>query len=349
MNKNKIISLVILFIFCLLLTGCGEARREKKQITNNAIKYLSNKYNWKEKDIDIISNSLYGKSKKCFVTCAENKATIEYNGVQFKVSYNMRENVFSDTFQAKDIKQALINQLSEKNGQPKDVIVDLDEFNSEYYDGTNIKNVVNYLRIKAYYDNEDEFNEENANEVLKEFYDTYKGYVMFGYFKNIENYNKYFSSDRNGFQLDNSFYHFRDRYIDFFMTNTNGKIEKNTNTIITLGAGLIACGWNLPEDIIMKSIEPFDLNGIEEYDSSKYSIVSDFYNLSSSAYDITHNYFKVMMEDESKTGNYSIVQKYTDKKGDVTITLVSGTIDNRLYFTKYNNVKEMDFVILEKK
>ena len=111
MNKI-IISLLIILLSILLITGCQS--KEKKEITNNAIEYFSNKYNINKKDIKITTNYLYSDGKKCFVACGDNRLYIKYKNKEYYINYFPKENYYADNYQYEEINKDLQTYLEQR-------------------------------------------------------------------------------------------------------------------------------------------------------------------------------------------------------------------------------------------
>ena len=345
---KKIFIVFAMSLVCLMISGCSEASREKKEITQNAMKYLTEKYDIKKSKYKIEVNGFYGQHERCYWSCGENRMKIKYNNKIYNVYYNNESNVFSDNIQYATILEDIKKEFNNKYATPLDIEIKAKEDNSEYYNGTNLKSVINELSINAIFVNKQDYNENETNKILKDFYNEYGGIIRLIFFKNDSDYKKYADYKSEYQTLNNTLYGYEHRYIDFWVGINNGNIEKNISNKIKLEDGFIAAGWNLPDGIKMNKIQPFDLNEISDYNSSLYTTNSNFYKLSSDQNDISTISFRILRENDAITENNLVAMKKIDRNGNISYELTNATQKGRLYITKYTNYKEIDFVIMKK-
>lgn len=347
MKRKKIINLILLIIICITLTGCLESNSEKNLITKNAINYLKEKYDIKRFQYRITNNSFYGDSHKCFITCEDNRMRIKYKKNIYEVYYDKEKKEFSDNLQYEKIKNDLIDSFSKKYYKPKDIEIKFDEYNSAFYNETNLDNMIRNLSLTAYYNSKKEYNEENAKNILTTFYNTYGSEITLIYFEDNNDYKNYMKYRDKDIILTTSQYGTTEKYIDFFITIKNGNIEKNISSKINLGNGFIGASWNLKDGIKLEETQPFDLNKIENYNQSKYYINSKFYKIKSNQNDFHLTAVNIMSESDEEIDDVMIAAKLISNNGEVKYELKKGIDKNKLYITKYFNYKEMDFVLLK--
>lgn len=345
---KKMFIVLVISLVCLMITGCSEASREKKEITQHAIKYLAEKYGIKKSKYKIYVNGFYGQHVRCFLSCGENRMKIKYKNNIYTVYYNNESNVFSDNIQYATILKNIKEEFNNKYDTPLDIKIKAKEYNTEYYNGTNLKNMIKELSINAIFVNKQNYNENETNKFLKDFYNEYRGIIKLIFFKNDSDYKKYDDYKSEYQTLNNAFYGYEDRYIDFWVGINNGNIEKNISNKIKLEDGFIAAGWNLPEGIKMSKIQSFDLNEISDYSSSLYTINSSFYKLSSDQSDISTISFRILRENDAITENSLVAMKKIDRNGNISYELTDATQKDRLYINKYIDYKEINFVIIKK-
>ena len=112
--KKNIFKLLLVITICLLLTGCSEEEKEKKTITHNAVDYLSTKYNIKKDNIEIKDNKLYGNSTICLTNCPDNELKVTVKKEEYTITYNRKDNVFSDNYEVKTIVNDYIAYIKSK-------------------------------------------------------------------------------------------------------------------------------------------------------------------------------------------------------------------------------------------
>lgn len=160
---KKIIKILFMVILIITLTGCGTSVIEKKEITNKAFNYFTNKYNIDKKDIKINYNHLYGKNEKCFNGCYDNVLSISYNNKEYHIIYNEIADFFGDNYQYEEVHADLLTYLNNKFPYAAKVdanvllLVDING-TPEKYNG----NIKEYFKIiKEFYDNHRYLNSED--------------------------------------------------------------------------------------------------------------------------------------------------------------------------------------------
>lgn len=341
MKNRRVTYIILALLVSFLLTGCGCSIVENKKITNAAIKYLKEKYNIKRKDIKIESNEFYGESRFCLPVCDNNRMSFKYKNKSYFVYYDRESKTYSDNVQYETIKKAVANKVYKEYGKPIELKIDFSKLNTEYYNGTNLKNVTKSLSITASYVDKKDYDEDKTNNFINDLYNGPYGEIKFLFFKTVDDYKKY-----NDIVSANKFDHYADRYIDFIHHIQDGATEKKTSIKVNLGYGFIAVGWDLPDGITLKKIQPFDLNNISKYNSELYTIDSGFYRLSSEKVDIKKDFY-VMRVDDTITEDKMVASRTINSFGEVTYSLNNATYNGKFIFTKYGPY-DKDFVIIKK-
>ena len=144
--------LILIVLICILSTGCIKEKIERNEITENAKKYFSTKYNIDKSKIKIGYNGFYGPSENCFMSCGENEAEILYNGLSYKIRYDKSRGTYGDNYQYGEIKDDLNKYLLEKFPYAKSIKINMLEYDvlatPTKYTG-DIKNYIKNTIIKT--------------------------------------------------------------------------------------------------------------------------------------------------------------------------------------------------------
>ncbi len=157
--KATLLLLLIIVMPFILISGIfittynvltADERAEKKEITNKAVEYFSEKYDIKKKDIKIIFNNFYGKDKECFLACDANRAFITYKNEEYIIYYDPYTNTYNDNFQYNRVYEDFLKYLNNRISFATEIKIEHLEsdvtWTSQKYEG-NLKEY--FAKIKA--------------------------------------------------------------------------------------------------------------------------------------------------------------------------------------------------------
>lgn len=108
-NISIVAAIVVAYVFSEL-----QAKSEKKEITNNAILYIRDKYDVNESEIKLSNTNLYGEHERCFLNCYENTTDVQFADKKCLITYYIEDNYYTDDCQGKELKTGFEKHLKEK-------------------------------------------------------------------------------------------------------------------------------------------------------------------------------------------------------------------------------------------
>lgn len=110
------IFMVFLYAFFSVIDEAytSDETKAKRKLTRDAIQYFAKKYNINEKSIEITSNDLHTKDKKCFLACAENLLHITYKNENYIIEYYPDKEIYVDNFQYNEIYKDFSDYLNSR-------------------------------------------------------------------------------------------------------------------------------------------------------------------------------------------------------------------------------------------
>ena len=108
--------IVFLYFFFSIIDEAytSDETKAERKLTRDAIQYFTEKYNINERSVEITSNNLHTKDKKCFLACGENLLHITYRNEKYIIEYYPDEGVFADDFQYDEIYKDFSEYLNKK-------------------------------------------------------------------------------------------------------------------------------------------------------------------------------------------------------------------------------------------
>ena len=315
MSKTKltIISIfIVTFVLCIFNFKNIYYLIYKEKAKNLVIEKMKSKYNI---DINIKKVWVGGYKFSYNPVC---KVEFNYNNNKYYAlvdTLNGLDNIY-DNYQYKDIKKVISDYINDKigvkysnmelqyNGNMSFLIPhNLKKINSEsltniYFNGNNYNEILKDGNIDLTYDI-DVIDEEKIKEIFKVFPKTFRYNITYNNKEaNKENYvAKDITCTYKRFSYDEDINKEEQYRLDFGKIKSYGKYEvlKNASIIKT---------------------EPFDLKLINDYNSNKYKIVSDFYKTSCNTieYEMISFYFPIT---KKRNKSYSLGIKEVDKDGKV--------------------------------
>ena len=128
-----IVALIIAVIVVGYVISESNARSEKREITKNAVLYISDKYGVEESKINLSHTNLYGEHEKCMFSCWENTTNVQFDDKECLMTYSIEKDYYTDDCQGEEIKTAFENHIKKKYS----FITEVNAYEDE--DGTPIK------------------------------------------------------------------------------------------------------------------------------------------------------------------------------------------------------------------
>lgn len=308
--------------------------------------YLEEKYNINKSDYKVLDRSKTRLESTCKTDCGYASLVIEYKGKKYQIFYNDKKKKYSDSLQVPEITSDLIESFNSMYDKPDNIKITINDNIYNKYDGSNLKEVVSNLEVKAYYKNSNNFSNEKADKFVNDFYKLYGGRIELIYFENEEDYNKYLSIETPAV-INESKYSYDQKYINFYVMRDKNGLSKHNSTKVYLGDGITAVGWDIPIDLRLEEVNKFDLTSVQ--DLGVYNIKSKYYKITSPTVDNKTIDIKIVFDKETLPLNPFIVYREYASNTMSNYKVSSEINKNAPIFSIKAGEAATEFVLIDKK
>lgn len=144
-DTGLIVSIVVIILVCIVIfpviKGSFLEDIEEKQLKKRAIDYFCEKHNAEKGNVKVKDNYLYGEHENCMFGCYESYINLEYDDIEYTVTYDLDKDTFMDNTQEAELEYTLSKAIKDKFDF---ILVEIDSQHVEYQaDDISYKNVEN--------------------------------------------------------------------------------------------------------------------------------------------------------------------------------------------------------------